>query len=123
MAHSHDVAFVELCKLLDSSPIAAPFAKPGFGAEWTGHALTALDQFEPTTFSFTAEAREVDLAHGITHTFLAIEVVCGFAEVYFIDGTGTAEFFGYKGPEATAPGHLQASRLDPIQRYREVTGG
>lgn len=85
-------------------------ARVGFCRVWTGLALDEIEKWSTTNkVEVIAEAREVNISHGLDHTFVRLEIG---GKTYFLDGTGVEKFPPYFGLASTAPSHLLNSHID-----------
>src|SRR3972149_1691814 len=88
---------------INNNPLTIETKKVGLCRISAGAVLDLFDNLENRPEDLTVEAREVDLEHGLSHTFLKLEFA---GETYYWDGVGTTKSEPYLGTEQEAPPHL-----------------
>jgi hypothetical protein len=99
--------------------------KPGFCRTWSDAVLDVIEREAKTTKAQVfAEARNVHIETGLSHTFVELTITIGSRRrKYTLDGLGASKKTGYFGPTSKAPKHLKRSTSDPINLYRQASVG
>lgn len=101
--------FAQIVNFIKENPLTHEFARPGCCRMWSGQSLQLLRESNGEFGDYEAEAREVAMPDGISHTFLRISIN---GESYFMDGTGVNMRSPFFGSETEAPDYLLNSVPD-----------
>lgn len=105
-----------LAQHIQADQMCIPHAKIGHCRQWSRFVLDSLQNID----NISAEAREVEISPGLTHTFIKL-TIHDHHRAYFADGVGTTKYPPYFGYEDEAPDHLQNSKPDMmINTYANI---
>ncbi len=116
MGKANKGIFDQIADFIYNNPLAREFARPGCCRMWSGQSLQLLRNSNGMLGEYEAEAREVTLPDGISHTFLRISID---GENYIMDGTGVNKRSPYFGSEGEAPTYLLNSIPDRMINAQE----
>jgi len=106
----------ELVRAFDT-PEIEPLRKHGWSKLFVGKWLLEFDKTGGCA-GVTACPVQIDVSHGIGHSFLRLQVD---GEVWLYDHIGFDNFAPYLGLEIDAPFHLQNYRLDTFMENDRLT--